>query len=159
MSVMQLARFFVIPGTLISALHAPLLGAQQPAPSQLGVSAGQRVRVQAPTLFNSLRKGKVGPAAGDTLFLIGKNSTEAIPAAAITRLEVSRGRNRWLWGFAGATTGFFVGGTLGARTGDPGYENIGAVLGAFAGAMAGTISGAIIGAVAAPERWRRVYPE
>ena len=79
-----------------------------------------------------------------------------VPVSAISVLEVSRGRQRWLWGFLGATAGFFAGGLLGAQTYDTGESDIDGILAAAAGAVIGTVSGAVVGAIAAPERWKKV---
>ena len=142
---------------LVIAASSTSMSAQ--GATQLGVSAGQRVRVQAATVFPEKQKGVVVAPPVDTLFLKQKNSVvQSVPVNAITMLEVSRGRQRWLWGFLGATTGFFAGGLLGAQTFDTGEGDIYGVLAATAGAVIGTISGGIVGAIAAPERWHRVYP-
>jgi hypothetical protein len=143
------AALFVVAG-VPSALFA-----QTSAP--IGVSVGQRVRVQAPLVFPGKQKGVVLSPVLDTLFLKEKNAiVRPVPVEAIAVLETSRGRQRWLWGFLGATTGFFAGGLLGAQTYDTGESDIDGILAATAGAVIGTISGAIVGAIAAPERWRRI---
>jgi hypothetical protein len=93
----------------------------------------------------------------DTLFLKKKDaSVEPVPITAISVLEASRGRQRWLWGLLGATAGFFAGGLLGVQTYDTGESDIDGILAATAGAAIGTVSGAIIGAIMAPERWKRI---
>jgi hypothetical protein len=140
---------------LLSIFGALRVSAQTAAP--IGVSVGQRVRVQAPPLFEDRRKGDVFAPVIDTLFLKKKDAAvQPIPVSAITSLEVSRGRQRWLWGFLGATAGFFAGGLLGAQTYDTGESDIDGILASIAGAAIGTVSGAIIGAVAAPERWKKI---
>ena len=144
----------VVALALVSA--SAELNAQTSAP--IGVSVGQRVRVEAPAVFQERHKGNVLAPVIDTLFLKEKNSSvQPVPVNAIMTLEVSRGRQRWLWGFLGATAGFFAGGLLGAQTYQTGESDIDGILAAIAGAAIGTVSGGIIGAVAAPERWRRVY--
>lgn len=148
MRIRRLVGFLVVA----AAMRLP---AQSAAP--LGVSVGQRVRVQAPALFGDKRKGDVFAPVGDTLFLKKKDaSVEPVPVNAISVLEVSRGRQRWLWGFLGATAGFFAGGLLGVQTYDTGESDIDGILAATAGAAIGTVSGAIIGAIAAPERWKKI---
>ena len=143
----RVAGFFVL-------LAASTAAAQTATP--IGVSVGQRVRVQAPTIFGDKRKGDVFGPVADTLFLKRREAVEAVPVSAITSLEVSRGRQRWLWGFLGATAGFFAGGLLGAQTYDTGESDIDGILASIAGAAIGTVSGAIVGAVAAPERWKKI---
>lgn len=131
--------------------------AQSAAP--LGVSAGQRVRVQAPTVFTESRKGDVLAPVGDTLFLKERHVVHSIPVNAITHLEVSRGKNPWargLLGFLGATAGFVGSLFLGANlltaiesSGDASPFGYGI-------AGVGMIAGAFVGARAAPERWEKI---
>jgi hypothetical protein len=113
--------------------------------------------VTAPSINGETIKGNVVQSLGDTLLLRQSKTIRPIPVPAITAIDVSRGKNRLLWGFLGATAGFFAGGFLGGNASDTGEGDINEILGVIAGVTVGTVGGAIIGAVAAPERWKRVF--
>ncbi len=146
--LLAVSATFLLAGTVRSqAISTPL-----------GVGVDQRVRVAAPVVFTGKMTGRVVSPVGDTLFLKQNKVVRPIPVEAITEVEVSRGRNRLLWSFLGATAGFFVGGVLGGSTHNSTGSDYGALLGVIGGVTVGTIGGAVVGAIAAPERWKRTRP-
>lgn len=145
----------IIVGFSLSLCFAAEASAQSAAP--LGVAVGQRVRVEAPSVFPEKRKGSVLSPVADTLFLRDREAILPVPVTGITGLEVSRGRNRLLWGFLGATAGFFAGGFIGGQSSSAQSGEIDGIIDVVGGVIVGTVSGAVIGAIAAPERWRRIY--
>lgn len=140
---------------LSSLAFSASVGAQMVV-APLGVGVDQRVRVTAPTLFTGKAKGSVVSPVADTLFLKERSGVRTIPVSAMTQIDVSHGRNRLLWGFLGATAGFFAGGLIGGNMYDTGESDIDGILGVIGGAALGTVGGAIVGAIAAPERWKRL---
>lgn len=139
-----------------SAQETP--GAAQPFP------AGTRVRVFAPDAFRKPVAGQVTLITADTLFLTGwRGGLVAVPVAAITRTDVSRGRDHWKGAFKGAGIGALAGGgLLGVMVfaGDPNCDyclpgrNVeAAAIGAAIGAVLVAPVGAFFGGIAGSEKW------
>lgn len=140
----------------LSAQAAP--GAAEPIP------AGTRVRVFAPGAFRKGVAGEVSHVAADTLFLARRKSGfAAVPVAAITRTDVSRGRDHWKGAFKGAGIGALAGGGLlgvVVFAGDPncdyclpGRNLEAAAIGAAIGAVLVAPVGAFFGGIAGSEKW------
>lgn len=130
----------------------------QPVPRPVTLPAGLRVRVTAPDVLPARQTGLIVRHGADSLVLVRDEGTVriAIPAASITRLEVSAGRPRRRPALIGAGIGFIGGAVVGATWGkreDP--NGFGGLLGLIAGAVVGPPVGALIGAAVAPEQWDR----
>ena len=155
----------LIPLSLISF---STYGAAQATPDAIAsVSADARVRITAPQLSGSRITGKVTHVAADTLYIApNRNRLVAVPIAAITAAEVSRGKRRWVGAMKGAGIGSLAGGAvLGTLiwTGDPdcdyclpGREPGAALAGAIIGAVFAAPTGAVVGAIIGSERWEPV---
>lgn len=132
------------------------------AQSAPAIAEGARIKVTSPhlpeTLFGAALLDARRP---DVVFVStpGEDARVTASLAAVERVEVSRGRQRVLWGLAGAGGGFLLGGVLGGAAGstadDPeGWATLGGVV---LGATTGLFIGAIAGTALAPERWRTVH--
>lgn len=151
---------------------ALLLGCALPAPSSAQEAAGApepfpigtRVRVFAPDALRKPVAGQVSHVSGDTLFLVGhRNSLAAVPIAAITRTDVSRGRDHWKGAFKGAGLSALAGGGLFGVlvfVGDPncdyclpGRNLEAAAIGAAIGATLAAPVGAFFGGILGTEKW------
>lgn len=141
------------------------LAAQQTTVDVMPV--GSRVRVVAPSAFRQAVAGRVSHIASDTLFLAPKRDRlVAVPVAAITSAEISRGVDRWRGAFQGAGTLGLAGGALFGLlvfAGDPncdyclpGRNLEAAAAGAVIGAVLFAPVGAVIGAVRGAERWEPI---
>jgi hypothetical protein len=144
---------------LTACLSAPL--AAQDAPARdlrgLGVSAGSRVRLTAPSVSERPLVGRVDALTADSLALArGAGARLQIDTRHVEGLAVSAGRNRWGWAIRGAGLGFLVGGIVGAQAASGDQADFAGLVGLIAGVIVGTPLGAGIGAAAAPERWTPV---
>lgn len=131
---------------------APALNAQVAHP---GIS----VRVRAPgVLFDRFEGVYLGRAGGDTLlFGNDERGPVRVPAAAITRLDLGRGKNRWHGALVGALWGAGIIAALGAisaatDTAAAHWAEVAFV--AVGGAEVGAITGAIVGR----RTWVRAQP-
>ena len=129
-----------------------------PAEDAVGLSPGARVRVTALRLAPEPLAGTMESSSGQSIVLRIEDPELAVtvPAADITRLQLSRGRDRG----KSALIGGAIGGVLGAvgvvtlcyaLGGDCDDKAIAAKYGA-----AGLGLGLVLGAAAAPERWEDV---
>ena len=131
----------------------------QPAPV---IAVGARVRVlttaDTPPAGRRVpwRVGRIVAATPDSLTIeTGKSATPlTLPASAVERLEVSRGRDRGKGMFVGALIGGLLAGGA-AATASGGDEGVPAEEAVVGGAVAGLMLGGVMGALAAPERWQR----
>ncbi|MEP6991185.1 MAG: hypothetical protein ABJA80_09670 [bacterium] len=121
------------------------------------LTAGVKVRVTAPVLERGT--GTVVSYGSDMLTVAPEAGAAPLRVATstITKLEVSRGKNRLKWGLGGALAGglavAIIGGVQGGHD-DP--TGLGAGTGVAAGFILGALLGGIGGAVFAPERWQDV---
>lgn len=148
------AQFLASTAALAAALiAAPSLHAQL---ARAPLVDGSRVRITADS--GRVLTGSLLRVNADTLTIAASRGAPLqIPAARLTSLDVSRGRNRGGWSLGGALIGGLVGGVLGGASGghdDP--TGLGAGAGFAAGGILGLLSGAVIGALVAPERWQPV---
>ncbi|MGD2152448.1 MAG: hypothetical protein PVG79_04220 [Gemmatimonadales bacterium] len=146
----------------VLSLVLMLLAAGGPALAQTdaaaGVNVGDRVRVRAQTLYGPL-VGAVTALSADTLHIQIEQqaTTVAIPLAAVTRIEVSRGRkSNFLRGVAlGGVVGALAGVFAGFITGEDSMLTPpeAALACGTVGAGAGALVGGIIGAATGTDRW------
>ena len=145
------------------ALPAPSFAQETPGAAQ-PFPAGTRVRVFAPDAFRKPVAGQVSHVSGDTLFLVGhRNALAAVPTAAITRTDASRGRDHWKGAFKGAGISALAGGGLFAVivfAGDPncdyclpGRDLEAAAIGAAIGGVLAAPVGAFFGGILGTEKW------
>lgn len=145
------------------ALRAPSSAQETPGAAQ-PFPAGTRVRVFAPDAFRKPVAGQVSHVSGDTLFLLGhRNALAAVPVAAITRTDVSRGRDHWKGAFKGAGISALAGGGLFGVivfAGDPNCDyclpgrNVeAAAIGVAIGAVMAAPVGAFFGGILGTEKW------
>jgi hypothetical protein len=139
---------------LVVALLVPIesLSAQHPPP----LEPGARVRVTAPDCDAHERAGTFRVMQGDTLVLRTLNC----PLAAVTRLDISRGRHRSTVRAVGfGVLGFLGGGLAGcfiAGGGGEGYnEGVACLIGGAIGGGVGLVAGAVVGAKSR-DRWEEV---
>ena len=156
-----------------------LVLAASPLGAQVNVQAEQRVRITAPSAgLIAPTAGQVIGVSGDTVLLQVSAAQLFVPMAAISRVEVSRGRNRLPTAILGALAGT-AGGMAAAKRmdRDAGVDRViepcefspecpseihvmevdrfGARERARATAI-GTVLGLGVGLLLAPERWKRV---
>jgi hypothetical protein len=128
------------------------------------IGIGERIRVIAPGISNSKLVGALAALNGDTLFLQKKNSTSpsplAIPLAAITRLEVNRGKgSRWKNILTGSAIGFLaaIPATWIVLKAEGGSEEIGVdkvIVGSLLFSPGGIILGGAVGSLFPREQWK-----
>ncbi len=139
------------------------------------ISPGTRVRISTPAHTEAKLVGAVVSFDLDSLVLC--RTTEEvvrIHSISLNTLEISRGRNKVLWGLGGAGVGLILGVAVGAASGFGSSEPETLTVGEFVsgdwllgrmeraanrmvvGALVGGRIGAVTGIVVAPERWRRV---
>ena len=168
----MLARLAILPCTVVLALAANRLPAQ---PAVAGTSPALRPGDTVSVVFTSRWRsewweGALERADGDSLVLRlcgrrGRCMPAAVPATAITRLDVQRGRGvRPARVLLGAVAGLATGALAGALVG---YSECGGedycfapLLYGVAGAAAGIPVGMLVGAAMPGRRWVRVrgYP-
>jgi hypothetical protein len=124
---------------------------------------GVAVRVHAPThLLGTLEAVYLGRSGDTLLFGNAERGPVRVPASAITQLEVSRGKSRWLGALRGAAWTGMILGALGAVIAySPDYNpDIDGSRGNFVAAMAGggVEIGAIVGALIPMSRWGDADP-
>src|SRR5687768_16544385 len=98
-------------GTILMAAGATAA----PLHAQVTLQPGAKVRITAPTAGVERFQGTV-IAAGDTVDVARGDARVRVPAAAVTRLELSRGRSRLAGAGRGAMWGAGIGLGLGALT-------------------------------------------
>jgi hypothetical protein len=153
----------ILAGTMLmvaGAIAAPL-------DAQVTLQPGAKVRITAPTAGVERFQGTV-IAAGDTVDVARGDARVRVPAAAVTRLELSRGRSRLAGAARGATWGAGIGLGLGAlTTSQRGTYGSGTCRYSLPGecepyttgewlamsTASGAIWGALIGAIVGRERW------
>jgi hypothetical protein len=146
-------------------MAAPLVAQQ----AELPIEPGQRVRVEAPTLFEGWRVGAVTRLGVDTLFLrrgafTGAGSDDPIPVAALSRIQVSEyrrshaGKGAWIGALAGFALGAVVGGVLDATKAAEWDSPAGAMTAGLAGigGAAGALIGLGVGSAQRTDVWRDV---
>lgn len=155
------------PATLLLTLGLVTAQASALLPQGAPVLAeGQRLRIEAPGVFNRRTHVVFAGWRGDTLLLRGVLDTGGVitrvPVTAIERLEIEQRRSRGAGAVRGLWIGFvsgaLLGGTLGylAHTeGDFSREQGAGILAAI-GAGAGIIIGPLVGAAAPGHRWTTV---
>jgi hypothetical protein len=141
---------------VVSGLIPRLASAQATVP----VSVGQRVRITAPALPVPLygEVARTDPASGMIVVSTADgNANVALAVAAISQIDVSRGRSRQKAALiAGAIGALVAGGAVVAQegAGQPGTATAVAAFGAT-----GFTIGALAGSAYAPERWDLVYQQ
>lgn len=142
---------------LVPWLLALLVSAASATAQSLPRGVDLRVRVTAPNLLARPLVGRTAAAPRDSFAMTlgdGAAARIVLPAAAVTQVELSAGRERLKWAFLGSGVGTLLGGVaggyLGGRNDNTGF---GAAFGLLGGALAGAVGGAVTGALAAPERW------
>jgi hypothetical protein len=142
---------------LVAVSFQPLASVVAQPPAEL--TPGTRVRLRAPGVLTDRYTGTVLSRTGDTLVVTGRaGASVRIPFAALTSLEVSRGKSRSRGALRGAASGAPIGGVaLGLVGDDPaGQSAVGGRAEAVgAGVLAGGLWGALIGAIVGAERWER----
>lgn len=140
-------------GFLLIGVPVDLAG--QAAVRVVGFEPGTRVRVSAPGILEGRYQGPVLGMRGDTLLLPVENRDVGVPLPTITRLEISRGRDRMVGALIGGVVGVAVLGGTGLvvdRTSCTDYCFAG-----IAGAVVGAPAGALVGALIGRERWERLW--
>ena len=142
---------------LVVLLVLPVASASAQPLSEL--APGARVRVQAPGIVAGRYTGTVLSRTADTLVVASSAAAAVrVPIAALTSVEVSRGRSRSrgaLKGVAwGAPIGLAVGLLLGAAASGDEFADGGSRSEFVAASIfSGALWGVIIGAIAGSERW------
>lgn len=140
---MRAPRTAILVAALVFAAQADL-SAQQGPP----VTAGDRVRVTAPTTNPDPILGTLVSMGADTCVLEVRGRAEPItlPLVSVTNLEVSRGKKDHA--LVGAGVGFGIGavsgGVLAAGLGENANAGAGILLFGLAGSLVGTAVGAFI---------------
>ena len=155
----------------ITGLTLALAGLTMAAPlgAQVTLNPGAKVRIYAPSAGVERFQGTV-ITTGDTIDIARGDARVRVPAAAVTRLELSRGRSRLAGAGRGALWGGGIGLVLGAVTTgqreeytecadsdvfnecEPMPTGTWIALNTVGGAIWGTLIGAIVGR----ERWDTV---
>jgi len=153
---------FMLATMLVCAVR--LLPAQSTAiPVELQeLQPGARIRFAAPSVLVERRAAMVLGRAQDTVTVGGDFPATRVPIAALTSLEVSRGRSRARGAVRGLRWGVPFGTLLGlalasTASGCSNCESTGAAaVSAFGwGALGGVVYGAGVGALFPVERWNR----
>ncbi len=150
-----------------SALAALLVAlVATPVEAQLAeLTVGTKARVRAPSVVVGRLTGIVLARGADSVTMSRENATPVtLPLAALTSLEISRGKSHGRGAWKGALWGGGIMFGLGlilpmeectdsatTRRCEPGSRGESAVFGAVGGATIGVIVGAIVGS----ERWER----
>lgn len=164
------ARGFVVRAVRL-ALSLLLLGisgrtaVSQETPASSRLEAGDRIRLVAPPRFPELSTGTFAALDSEHLYvdsLIVGAGTLSIPLAAISRLQVSAGRDHKTW------TGIGIGAAVGAVAGlvlvtgfcsDPdsgNCESAAYLTGFIFGALPGALLGGVLGSNFKGERWEEI---
>ena len=157
----------ILAALLLAAAALPAsAGAQSTGDAVAALPPETRVRVTAPAVARRPLAGRIVNSTPDTVFISQYSGLVAVPTAAITRADVSRGRDH-LRGFGqGALRGAAVGGVvLGALVfardldcdyclSDTRLEAVAA--GVLIGAYVGAPGGGIIGLIGGVEEWEPV---
>jgi hypothetical protein len=127
------------------------------------VTPGTRVRLTAPSLSPRRIGGRMAGFTADTVFVIRAGTRVAVPTAAVTRAEVSQGRDHLRGMVAGGLAGGAAGGAVGVLVGLAGESDCqyclssrtfeGAARAMFVGAVLWAPAGAMFGLVRGAERW------
>ena len=163
-----------LPRAALCLTLAFLSAGYAPAAAQSAVAPGARVRITAPYLDREI--GTLIALTADTLLARGpRGDTLAVPVAAISRLEVSRGRRKHTW--RGAGIGLLVGTAAGAAISAATYHESDrscpatdsfcgfdvspdrgetVIAGAVLGGALGAAVGGVVGASRRKEAWRVV---
>lgn len=168
-TILHLAAVLLAPTALVRAQAPPL-----------ALATSARVRVTAPTVLTPARQpGRVLALRRDSLLLQPDGGSDSLwlPLAAVTDLEVSRGRHASTG--KGIVVGLLTGGALGAVVGaatyqapkpcppsglfclngflDPGRGGTALIVGVLGGVVGGVVGG-FVGHAHQSERWERVAP-
>ena len=131
---------------MASAAHAQL------------VHPGSGVRVRAPGVFLERFEGVyIGRSADTVLFGNEERGPVRVPVAAITTLDLSRGRSRWRGALVGALWGAGIGAILGAIANTDSTDVSRGDAMAFL-VLGGAETGAIIGAIVGRRVWIAAQP-
>ena len=153
----------MLAAMLVAAFHVlPAQSATVPAELQ-ELQPGVRIRLEAPGVMSNRRVATVVARAADTVTVGGDFPAMHVPIAALTSLEVSRGRSRtrgMMRGLRwGVPIGALIGVALASGVGDhcSNCESKGAMAaGAVAfGILGGMVYGVGVGALVPVERWDR----
>ena len=135
-----------------------------PAGAQVMLQPGAKVRITAPSTGVDRFEGTI-IATGDTIDVARGDARVRVPASAVTRLELSRGRSRLAGAGRGALWGAGIGLAFGALTsglrddpdlcGDDASTCEGYSMGEWLvlNTTGGALWGVIIGAIVGKERW------
>ena len=149
------------------AFLALAVGAAWPLPAQLAeVQPGVKVRIRAPSAVGGQVQGFVATRSRDSLSLsTGQGPLVSLPLAAITSVEVSRGKSRT----DGAKRGLLWGVPIGVLvmmadaptdesrcTSEPCTDDLSDAQRLAIGVIGGGGGGAGIGALVGRERWQRL---
>ena len=129
------------------------------------LTPGTKVRLRAPTAVAGQLKGLVIARTNDSVTVTRENATPvAIPLAALTSLEISRGKSRLrgagkgaLWGAGSASLLFALipADDCAAGESGPACETLSVGESVALGAIGGAMWGVLIGALVGSERWER----
>lgn len=131
----------------------------QSAPPLPRLETDARVRIWAES-SESVLKARVRDITPETLAVAaGANEARVFRAADLERIDMSRGRNRWVWTLGGMLVGATAGVLISRADNDEG-DMIGGIDETAEG-LANTVTGALVGGAVgffvAPERWRTVW--
>lgn len=156
---MKLTNIIKFIAALLWVLRADLAAQEKEA-----IGIGERIRVAAPAISHSKLVGTLAALHGDTLFLQKENSTFpsplAIPLAAITRLEVNRGKgSRGKHVLTGSAIGVLatIPATwivLKAEGGSEEIEGGEVIVGSLLLSPVGIILGGVVGSLFPHEQWK-----
>lgn len=153
--------------TTAGMMAAGLAAGAGSAGAQVTLQPGAKVRVTAPTAGVNRFEGTV-IAAGDTLDVARGTARVRVPAVAVTRIELSRGKSRSAGALRGVLWGAGIGLALGAATASSAdeYDCLRPDIGGYqdcdritsgewiaASTVGGAFWGTIIGAIVGRERW------
>jgi hypothetical protein len=124
------------------------------------LDAATRVRVWSDGSDDAL-KGRVRAVTPLTLELsTGDTNPRVFQVSELERVDVSRGRNRWLWTGGGMLVGATAGVVLSRATNDDDSgptDSLAETAEGVANTITGILVGGVVGFFVAPERWRNVW--
>lgn len=152
----------------ILPMAAPLVAQQ----AKLPIEPGQRVRVEAPTLFEGWRVGQLARVEHDTLFLLVKTSVrygrqdvpEPVPFSALSRVQLRErrkshaGKGAWIGALSGGVAGLITGAVASKDVGADDFADPETIIGLFfgVGAVGGGIIGLGVGLAVRTDVWQDV---
>ena len=145
---------------VVFLLTLPAFAAAQSATSIPRIESGALVRIWTDTPDSAFRGRLQSVDPQGVTVRLDRDESRHLLLSELDRIDVSRGRNRWVWTAAGTLVGATAGVVV-SRADGGGEGNPVGSLDEVASGIANTISGALIGGVVgffvAPERWRTVW--